>query len=480
MDPKKEYVYMWSLAPFFPATYATAHALRDRGLLFDKKTSFQYYDGKIHTSFMLKHELEHEKQNIGRRYLDPSHYEQYTQDYLKEQGEWWDWIRTIEKKDYSTATKEELKADHQKYTDFMRDSIAYFGSTRPEYTYAAEEQLQSILKQKLGKDWPKAFEALVTPLDNDAVQIEQLSWLNLLSSDIEDKHLLDHASEYPWLVFGQFKEQEVIKYLKEAATHVTENYEDEKQNRLEKKEILKQTQKDILNQLDSKEANYLSKFLQDQSLRRMDIKTYWAGCHYLARNLLRSISQELNIPLSDMIQYIAPTEIQIMLSEKSITDVTNLLKKRKQAYAIIYTPEEEIKILEGVQATTVFEQTVSLDTGDSDSVKGQPASLGKIKGRVRKVIPSDLEMLHRDLKAFQEGEILVTPMTQPNMMVIAKKAAAIIADEGGITSHAAVISRELGIPCIVGCLNAMQTFNDGDLVEVDAHEGTAKIISRNK
>ena len=57
-----------------------------------------------------------------------------------------------------------------------------------------------------------------------------------------------------------------------------------------------------------------------------------------------------------------------------------------------------------------------------------------------------------------------------------RKAAAIITDEGGITSHAAIVSREYGIPCIVGTENATKVLKDGDRVEVDAIKGLVKII----
>jgi len=63
-------------------------------------------------------------------------------------------------------------------------------------------------------------------------------------------------------------------------------------------------------------------------------------------------------------------------------------------------------------------------------------------------------------------------------MVLAQKAGAIITDEGGITSHAAIIARELGIPCVVGCLHAMTSLEDGEEVIVDAGEG--KIVRLSK
>ena len=61
-----------------------------------------------------------------------------------------------------------------------------------------------------------------------------------------------------------------------------------------------------------------------------------------------------------------------------------------------------------------------------------------------------------------------------------KKAAAIVTDEGGITSHAAIVSRELGIPCVIGTKFATKVFKDGDLIEVDADKGIVRKIKNEK
>ena len=79
-----------------------------------------------------------------------------------------------------------------------------------------------------------------------------------------------------------------------------------------------------------------------------------------------------------------------------------------------------------------------------------------------------------EIKQFRSGAILVTPMTSPEYLSAMKTAAAIITDEGGITSHAAIVSRELGIPCIIGTKIATKVFKDGDMVEVDAEKGIVK------
>ncbi len=105
-------------------------------------------------------------------------------------------------------------------------------------------------------------------------------------------------------------------------------------------------------------------------------------------------------------------------------------------------------------------------------LKGEPASKGKAKGRVRIILHGG------ELDRIKKGEIIVTAMTSPEFVPALKKAAGIITDEGGMTSHAAIISRELGIPCIVGTKIATKVLKDGDYVEVDANKGIIRILKK--
>ena len=82
----------------------------------------------------------------------------------------------------------------------------------------------------------------------------------------------------------------------------------------------------------------------------------------------------------------------------------------------------------------------------------------------------------KDVRKFVSGRILVALMTSPDYIVAIKKAKAIITDDGGITSHAAIVARELKKPCIVGTKFASKVLHDGDLVEVDAEQGIVKKI----
>ena len=121
-----------------------------------------------------------------------------------------------------------------------------------------------------------------------------------------------------------------------------------------------------------------------------------------------------------------------------------------------------------------FKDVLKLQHKNSD-VKGTPVCAGKATGIARVILPTRLtELMNAN---FNEGDVLVTSMTNPNMLFLASKASAIITDEGGITCHAAIISRELKKPCIVGTRNATKMIKDGDKIEVDADNGTVKLLT---
>lgn len=112
---------------------------------------------------------------------------------------------------------------------------------------------------------------------------------------------------------------------------------------------------------------------------------------------------------------------------------------------------------------------VNITTAHKVLVKGLPASPGLVAGKVH-VITNP-----KDIEEFKKGEILVTQMTSPDWVPAMKKAVAIVTDAGGMTCHASIVSRELGIPCVVGTksrsVEATLTLKNGQDVTVDAQNG---------
>ncbi|MFR8927127.1 MAG: phosphoenolpyruvate synthase [Peptoniphilus senegalensis] len=98
-------------------------------------------------------------------------------------------------------------------------------------------------------------------------------------------------------------------------------------------------------------------------------------------------------------------------------------------------------------------------------VKGLPASPGIGRGKVKLI--KDIS----EINLVEEGDVLVTAMTNPDMVPAMRKCAGVVTDEGGRTCHAAIVSRELQIPCIVGAKTATKTLKTGDSVTVDAVRG---------
>jgi phosphoenolpyruvate synthase/pyruvate phosphate dikinase len=98
-------------------------------------------------------------------------------------------------------------------------------------------------------------------------------------------------------------------------------------------------------------------------------------------------------------------------------------------------------------------------------VKGMAGSPGTANGKVRIVQPDNMDI------DFEEGSVLVCAVTTPMYVPLMQKAAAIVTDQGGILSHAAIVARELKKPCIVGTGNATKKLKNGQLVTVNATDG---------
>ncbi len=144
------------------------------------------------------------------------------------------------------------------------------------------------------------------------------------------------------------------------------------------------------------------------------------------------------------------------------------INKRKKQFIYIYFNNQEY-----INANKNFVQRIDKLLAPkiavkTRTVKGKTAQPGKVTGTV--------QIIHhlKEIKKFKKNNILISTSTNPESMPAIKKARAIITDEGGIICHAAIISRELKIPCIVGTKIATQILKNGDKIEVDATRGVIK------
>ena len=104
------------------------------------------------------------------------------------------------------------------------------------------------------------------------------------------------------------------------------------------------------------------------------------------------------------------------------------------------------------------------------TIKGIPASQGKVQGRVKIILSP------KDFSKFEAGDILVTRSTNPEWTPLLAVAKAVVTDTGGALCHAAIVSREYGVPAVVGTQNATEVLKDGQIVEVSGSDGLVKVL----
>lgn len=147
----------------------------------------------------------------------------------------------------------------------------------------------------------------------------------------------------------------------------------------------------------------------------------------------------------------------------------SILQKR-MIECILYTEKNFETIYTGQQAKRLSKRFKKFTDTTLAEFSGQTAQPGYAKGIVKKIFRA------KDMGKMNKGDILVSVATDPDIIQAMRKAAAIITEQGGITSHAAIVSRELGIPCVIGTKIATRVLKDGDRVEVDATNGIIRKI----
>jgi pyruvate,water dikinase len=144
--------------------------------------------------------------------------------------------------------------------------------------------------------------------------------------------------------------------------------------------------------------------------------------------------------------------------------------------------EGEVYLLQSRPITTIAESgsqggvadggsAAGADEAEADDdgeivLDGLGASPGRVSGAVRIVRKLD------ELDKVEEGDVIVAEMTTPDMVPAMKRAAGIVTDEGGMTSHAAIVSRELGVPAVVGAEHGTDQLRDGQVITIDGEKGS--------
>lgn len=150
------------------------------------------------------------------------------------------------------------------------------------------------------------------------------------------------------------------------------------------------------------------------------------------------------------------------------------LAEKRQNYFGILRVGKDCTYFSGKSEVESLLKQEQVSLGDKlenvNEIKGTIATKGIVRGKVRLVFKQS------DLVKIKKGDVMVSPMTTPELSSGMQRAGAFVTDEGGATSHAAIVAREMDKPCIVGTKIATQVLKDGDEVEVDANNGVVKVL----
>src|SRR3989344_3417778 len=185
----------------------------------------------------------------------------------------------------------------------------------------------------------------------------------------------------------------------------------------------------------------------------------------LAHQLYKELSRRLYIPFNEIL-LITPAEMIGILKE----GVNGKKFKDRLDFVVFTNVNDKLEILSG-KAGRKFAKNYKFDSEDvkdTGELQGVSASTGSAKGPIKFIFTD------KQFGKFKEGEVLEAYQNMVHYVPLMKKSAAIITEFGGLTSHAAVVSRELGKPCVVGIKGLTKLLVDGDLVEVDANKGIVR------
>ena len=271
-----------------------------------------------------------------------------------------------------------------------------------------------------------------------------------------------HQQKYYWLNNNYYNAEElpVDYFVKRIAEFKPKDLDKLKKNRAEEVKTKKQA---VLDKFKSEKLERISKAI-DQYAYLHDYRKVWL-LEYQAYlwKILDEFARRNGLSREE-IRWYTMKELQ-----KDIKPDPKDVEERKKLVVCIYYQGNK-SVLVGKEAERWQQDVSKQDEQASGELKGMAACTGKVTGKVR--------VLHNvdELDKIQEGEILVASNTTPDYLPAMKKALAFLTEKGGITSHAAIVSREMNKPCIVGIVAITKKLKNGDQVEVDANQGIVKVL----
>lgn len=330
----------------------------------------------------------------------------------------------------------------------------------------------SVSAERLNSIWDKATHPAVESFE----KAQRRSVLKTISEGKSREFIIENARFIFTNYFGAEKLEDVAKKIDHEYGSIAKEQADLELNKLDEElRVEKEKFNDWFQALPKDEQNlvwYLQRIIEYRDRR----KNLFAKSYVIWWLIYEKVLSEAGIEPSSII-YIQFDEI--MRGVEYLKSHNADIEARKNGAVLLIefdgaTTIQPLDYNKAKQRLTEFYVQSTTSGHKENEIKGQIGSPGKIKGRVRIVLNAN------KAEHFEDGDILVTGMTRPEFVHLMKRSSAVVTDEGGITCHAAIISRELKIPCVIGTKIATHKLKDGDFVEVDADNGVVRVIEESK
>jgi len=426
---------------------------------------------------------------------------------LKYNQEFFNYAKSLRKKDLRNLTDKELSIIYLKWTKLLIYSHGwalpttwFIDSDGEDFSKLLLDKVKDVIKINKSKyNYAEVFSILTTPTRPSFAmkeEIESLKLVRLIKIDTQAKiffsqkdikkiensldkidkkikqKILSHFNKWRWVPYTYMGSAYNLDYYLEIwSGMIRQKIDIDKElKRLETEpDRIKKEKLQLIKELKISSADkHLFYIAADIIYLKAYRKDCWFHGCFVAENLYKEIGRRLGLSLNQVWMMgwweVAPALVKgkfdsEILNERIKFSVYHQLGKKGEIY-IGKKAKDFLKrlILEKINIESV------------DELSGTAAYVGKVKGKVKII------NLPEEMGKMKKGDIMVAHTTFPSLVPVMKKAAAIVTDDGGITCHAAIVARELKIPCVVGTKIATQVLHDGDLVEVDANKGIVKII----
>lgn len=338
-----------------------------------------------------------------------------------------------------------------------------------------DPKLLVLLEDKYGSDGDQMFQDISSPSKLNEYQKIQIDLFDHISQGkISGSDFKELATRHGWYNEYSYIEPlwDASYFKKEAEKFSKESAEEEKNKILNDISHNKKAFEETFEKLQGDERLF-AEIIHTYTFMRTDRVEQFKIAQVRVRPFYEHIGKLLSKDTSDdwSLEYVVAlsnNELVEYLESGSLPDRKLIEIRKNQKHVYYYENDQAYFIYDDAEVKEILD-SIEGDSAETE-ITGRSAFKGVVKGRVALVFSK------QDLGKVKEGDILVARTTMPDYTPAMRIAGGFVTDEGGITSHAAIVARELSKPCIVGTGNCTKVLKDGMEVEVDADNGVVRII----